>query len=574
MYRFVVHFVVLASLVVFGSCNESSVSTPSCPEGSETCACYGNGTCDAGLECRSDLCVELDDDDDDNNDDDDDTMPTDGDTVTDGDDDVTDGDSPTDGDTADDDDDNLDGDTPDDDDDDTTDGDDPTDGDGETGIEEDPRDGCQSDDDCDLGQYCYSHSDGTVPRCVDRKQECDSCSASRECLYTTDYCLPETYHGGGVCGSGCDDQECPTNYLCMVIPELNNAKQCVFDVTLALGTQSSPCCVHEDCNLPLSCRRGTAGKTCQNGCTANADCPLGMICDQPEPNRTGECVDGCTSIEECPGGTICVAGQCIEGECTESAHCALGYHCNVASRVCVSGCVEDDDCRRGTRCADGLCTDIPIGWECVSDIDCNSPENCLSQPYECDWGNDAQTIKICQLKTPCIPGKQVCCNESVGRCTPGCHELGDYLEDTGILTCNADGKSFTLSRCSSEYEVWPSNAPAATELYDCLNMMTSIACLYARRCTVETVIADPISDPAKNLSAECGWDNPYKICMEKTTEEWIGLVCSLRTVGEGVLCMDMDGLQAADCDVGLVCQNEADQQGNPTSPGYCVVQTK
>jgi hypothetical protein len=28
-----------------------------CPAGSETCACYGNGTCDPNLECRSQLCV-------------------------------------------------------------------------------------------------------------------------------------------------------------------------------------------------------------------------------------------------------------------------------------------------------------------------------------------------------------------------------------------------------------------------------------------------------------------------------------------------------------------------------------
>jgi len=31
-----------------------------CPEGSERCPCYGNGTCDEGLTCASDLCVLLD----------------------------------------------------------------------------------------------------------------------------------------------------------------------------------------------------------------------------------------------------------------------------------------------------------------------------------------------------------------------------------------------------------------------------------------------------------------------------------------------------------------------------------
>src|SRR5580765_2696650 len=30
-----------------------------CPPGSETCACYGNATCNAGLTCASNLCVNL-----------------------------------------------------------------------------------------------------------------------------------------------------------------------------------------------------------------------------------------------------------------------------------------------------------------------------------------------------------------------------------------------------------------------------------------------------------------------------------------------------------------------------------
>ncbi len=235
-------------------------------------------------------------------------------------------------------------------------------------------------------------------------------------------------------------------------------------------------------------------------------------------------------------------------------------------------CAENDNGL--TECKDGFCVEpgetAPPGWECTSDNDCNSPENCLQQFYQCTWNDaTARDKKLCQLKTPCTAGTQVCCNEQVGACTPGCYELGDYLEDTGILTCNDDGKNYMLSRCSSDYDAWPGDAPEATDLYDCMNLGTSMACMYAGRCTVLTEV-DPSSDPAKNLSDECGWDNPYKVCLEKVTDEWTGLVCSLRTVGEGVLCMDIEGYMAADCDVGLVCQYEADQEGNPTSPGYCV----
>src|SRR6186713_413113 len=47
-------FLVAAAMAV--ACSESP-QTPSCTPGTERCACYGNGTCNAGLECRSSLCV-------------------------------------------------------------------------------------------------------------------------------------------------------------------------------------------------------------------------------------------------------------------------------------------------------------------------------------------------------------------------------------------------------------------------------------------------------------------------------------------------------------------------------------
>lgn len=49
-YRF------LACCLAFLGCSSGGNSHP-CAPGGERCACYGNGTCDQGLECRSDMCV-------------------------------------------------------------------------------------------------------------------------------------------------------------------------------------------------------------------------------------------------------------------------------------------------------------------------------------------------------------------------------------------------------------------------------------------------------------------------------------------------------------------------------------
>lgn len=49
----------LLALLADGGCGDAN-DAPPCPSGAERCACYGNDTCDDGLECLSDLCVSLD----------------------------------------------------------------------------------------------------------------------------------------------------------------------------------------------------------------------------------------------------------------------------------------------------------------------------------------------------------------------------------------------------------------------------------------------------------------------------------------------------------------------------------
>jgi hypothetical protein len=48
--------IVALSIAALVNCS-SSDKPATCPAGSETCACYGNGSCDPNLECRSKVCV-------------------------------------------------------------------------------------------------------------------------------------------------------------------------------------------------------------------------------------------------------------------------------------------------------------------------------------------------------------------------------------------------------------------------------------------------------------------------------------------------------------------------------------
>src|SRR5262245_17593104 len=57
---------VLKTLTAAGGCALAWVLASSCADnraclGAETCSCYPNGTCDIGLACRSETCVNLND---------------------------------------------------------------------------------------------------------------------------------------------------------------------------------------------------------------------------------------------------------------------------------------------------------------------------------------------------------------------------------------------------------------------------------------------------------------------------------------------------------------------------------
>ena len=321
MLRFVVLSVVLVGLIL-GSCNESSVSTPSCPEGSESCPCYGNGSCDAGLECRSDLCVAptsaqdgdaTDDDDDlvpgdgDADDDDDDT--TDGDT-TDDDDDSTDGDAPTDGDADDDDDD-----------DDSTDGDAPTDGDAEDDeadgdgeeTEEAEKNTCDTSDECAVNEYCHR----TQHCCATKKQHFSYCLDDQECYDGT--CIYDSPTRTRFCVSSCRASDCPAEYLSCDLP----SHDCYFYQEMT-GDPLSPCRVDEDChrdgNTDYTCWQSSSyspTKTCSPACISRDSCGSERVCAFREGLDYGLAF-GSRRSEDCPCGTVYV--QC-DNETEEHCPC-------------------------------------------------------------------------------------------------------------------------------------------------------------------------------------------------------------------------------------------------------------
>ena len=425
--------VLLVSLFVLGSCNDSSVSTPSCPEGSETCACYGNGTCDDGLECRSDLCVELDDgdssDDDDNgsdgdSSDDDDDNGSDGDSSDDDDDNGSDGDSSdddddngSDGDSSDDDvdDDNgSDGDSSDDDDDNGSDGDSTDDDDDDDDDNGDGDSGDDDDDDTD-GDHTDGDNDLPADHCVnagcDEFFDCDE--ESGECVMGTDHCLNEPClehfvcnETTGACDPGpdhCNTTGCDTYYQCLEAigecrPAADHCSNAGCDNHYDCNTESGECekaqdhCDNTPCPSHFVCNHVSGDCDMDASHCANAGCALRHTCQQ----ATGECVPGedhCTTAG-CTNNYVCYAsdGRCYPSQASQSA-CSGSCDGNT-DQYCIDGGDFLCDCDDTLSVLDCEVYCLDEGYPYLEGCSRYTPES-GSAYYRCHCRNYPDTVGTC-----------------------------------------------------------------------------------------------------------------------------------------------------------------------------------
>ncbi|MBL8685514.1 MAG: hypothetical protein JNK05_40435 [Myxococcales bacterium] len=176
--------------------------------------------------------------------------------------------------------------------------------------------------------------------------------------------------------------------------------------------------------------RNDADATPPMGCTSNAECDPGLVCNR----AIGECVpasSGCTSTAMCPAGQYCDdRSTCVPG-CSTNTDCAslgAGLVCNPATRRCEAGggCGGDVACPMGQSCVDGRCrTPEQV---CQFNFQCGAGQQCIdgrcvagcSTAVPCPTGQTC-TAGVCGYPTSgdCgrCPEGQVC---SAGQCTQGC----------------------------------------------------------------------------------------------------------------------------------------------------------
>lgn len=223
------------------------------------------------------------------------------------------------------------------------------------------------------------------------------------------------------------------------------------------GTISCACRHDDSCDGALSCTSGRCvDPSCAEGeegcgCLPGDACTAGGA-DEILACRGGRCeaeactdgTDGCACLPggECvTGGSTCVSGRCQSGACTAGAEncpcgsggtCGDGLLCAEGSR-CVDGagfpgyaCRADETCNRGSRCDRGVCAPCVIGSESCGCYESGS----------------------CTRGLACVEGM---CVSEVGRARPipvdpacytPCRE--DYVDGTTPVRCSSEG---LMRRC-------------------------------------------------------------------------------------------------------------------------------
>jgi hypothetical protein len=186
------------------------------------------------------------------------------------------------------------------------------------------------------------------------------------------------------------------------------------------------------------------------GCSRDADCPLGMLCD-----ARGRCVTTgtCDRDADCGAGMICEAGTCTFGTrlCRTHADCAPGEFCMDGQCTPSGTCAGDEDCASGFWCDHrGTCVPRPENG-CRTHADCSAGRLCIE--------NYCRAVgETCQFDRDCRDG--VCLNNECttlcatdADCAPGdacrggyCRAASDPDECTSSASCGL-GEHCVDGRC-------------------------------------------------------------------------------------------------------------------------------
>lgn len=226
------------------------------------------------------------------------------------------------------------------------------------------------------------------------------------------------------------------------------------------------CGVDKECHIGCENHAGCTTGVCEStthrctGCTSNADCSLGTVCDA----ATRVCIPGCDDALACPTGFTCCASACVnlyldEGNCgscgTSCSRPNAGVECREATCV-IQSCREGfSDCNH--KALDGCEADLlaqstncgACGYVCSESLVCRSgacasaacsagfvdcdgtPSNGCETNVERDVKNCGSCASVCST----VNGTPSC---TAGSCTMTCNSGWGDCDNNPNDGCESD----------------------------------------------------------------------------------------------------------------------------------------
>jgi len=246
---------------------------------------------------------------------------------------------------------------------------------------------CQTDADCDNGDFCDGNETCIDNACVAGTAPC----SSQSCDETTDTCLGCQTNADCDNGDFCDGDESCVNSVCV-----NGLAPCVGQSC----DETADACV---------------------ACVTDADCDNGVFCDGAESCVNNTCVD---SVDPCIG-SICAESIDACVECLTNVDCDNGNPCDGAESCVAGSCLAGAPlvCNDSNPCTDDSCNPSS-GCQFVNDNSntCNDGQFCNGQET-CSSGS-------CQSSgDPCASGET--CSESTDTCVGAPAGNVIYIDDNG-----------------------------------------------------------------------------------------------------------------------------------------------
>ena len=346
---------------------------------------------------------------------------------------------------------------------------------------------CEANADCETN-YCAGTS--IDPRLVDGYCTKLLCSDASPCP-TGSACIPAA--GVTACFAYCDPgTPCRDTLVCQPL-----------STDPLAGICAPGCTVDADCPGGGVCDTATSICTPPPTCDPTApDCPTDFSCFPTSVSPTGGyCFLGCDDPATCRDDEVCQPfgpgapdGVCVPSPCTENAECPAGATCEVQTdplnyckppEVCPSGtCTET-----GTDCVSGLCLSscaagatgdaeceaIHPGLACADSFGVCMPA--CGPNGECGAGNSCFDTDLVCLPTGAFPGSP-CAPADATHNDPWCAAVGTIDQEC----YTSGGESFCVPTCTADAE-----CEGISPLLTCVESQG----LCVQKCEAGTLDCDP-----------------------------------------------------------------------------------